>query len=125
MHLLLVFIVFFATSNLSQAERVAHYKEYKILESAVKIDRPPDSADIEYYLKTMERFEKLQEEAIEIRDLYKEMVETLFGLKLTTTSTRKPDILGAPSARKAAEDWVRTSLDLDSLNRQTSDQHED
>lgn len=112
--ILLIFVALIATSTLSQAERVATYKEYKILDAPHKFAGRSDNADVEFYLKTIERLEKLQEEAVEIRDLYKEMVETMFGLKLKKLSTEKSDVVGTP--RKAAEDWVRSSLNFGVLN---------
>lgn len=117
----LIFIVIVATASLLHAERVATYKEYKILDSPKKFAGQNDNVDLEFYLNTIERLEKLQDEAMEIRNLYQEMIENVFGLKLTTTTTKKPDILGARGPKKAAEDWVRSSLNFDALDTQTSD----
>lgn len=123
MKVLLFFIAFTVTSRLSQAGRVASFKEYKILDAPMKADKRADNADIDFYLRTIERLEKLQDEAIEMRDTYKEMVEMVFGLKLSaaTTTTPRPNALG--SARRASEDWVRSSLDSSVLDRKSANKY--
>lgn len=123
MKVVLFFMVFIVTSGLSQAGRIASFKEYKILDAPAKGVRRADNADIEFYLQTIERLEKLQDEAIEMRDMYKEMVEMMFGLKLSakTTTTPRPNVLG--SARRASEEWVRSSQDLSVLNSKSTDKY--
>lgn len=124
MQLLPVIIVLIATSaKLAQCERIAAYKEFHIVDTHGKGAGQGGNADVDFYLKTMERLQKLQEEAMEIRDLYKELIESKFGLKLKSTHIEKSDIVGAPSPRMASEDWVRSPLDFSDLHKQIAERN--
>lgn len=68
---------------------------------------------------TMEHLEKLIAEAEEIKDLYEELMRTIFGPKFQI-STEQTVSMGNP--RKAATEWVRAAIDASLLHKRNQDQ---
>lgn len=112
-----VFIWIVMISKLTAGGRVATFKEYKLLDSLDKSMKSSENTDVGFYFNTIEKVDKFEREAIDIQDLYKELMRRTFGITFTktTTTTEKMPALGAP--RKVSDDWVRSSFDYDLINQ--------
>lgn len=119
MEIVLPLIILISVSaKLVRTDRIATFKEYKIID-------PPDktpNTDMEFYLSTMEKLDKLISEADEIRDMHRELMKTAFGLTMDTTAATTTAAETAKSApiqlaskvgaiRKATAGWVREPRD--------------
>lgn len=117
-------VLMVASVKKGQADRMATIQQYKFF------DPPAKNTDMEFYLSTMEKLDKLISEADQMRNMQREFMRTAFGLTMETTttnesasSTPKPASrmmvhhhhLGAP--RKAAEGWVRQPLSIEKLEK--------
>lgn len=115
------FAVLFAIMRNSEADRIATYKELKIVDTPSEIpttQKPQsehDSKDLSFYVEAEERLEKLKAEAEEIRDVYNELIKNTFGIgkfkinqTTTTTTADESMMLGAP--KKSSADWVRAAI---------------
>lgn len=114
-HILPSLVLITLTLKLTRADRVATYKEYKILDSPDKMVKSAENEDVKIYFKTVEKLDKLKTEAEDIRSLYRELMKSVFGITFTTTSTEKTPVLSAP--RKASDDWVRATFDENLFNQ--------
>lgn len=92
-----------------EANRIANFRKYKILDLQRKATNSLDPVSKLYFIK-LQQLEKLRAEAVEIRDFYNDIIKSEFGVTFATTTTTNP-LLGAP--RKAAEDWIRLETPLD------------
>lgn len=122
MHFSFVFIVAITLAKIStsQGERITAFKELKIVNVP---DKTINNKDVDFYLTTMEKMDKLTAEAEDIRDTYRDLMRSIFGITFTTERTKEKNInrdadeLAAP--RKAVEGWVRApsqTLTVEKIN---------